>query len=222
VTKEGKFGLQEAIWVLIITSTAKVFFTSPAMVARAVGTAGWYMTLISTATAAVGFTFIYFLLKRFPEKNIMEVYDSVLGKCIGFVFSLILAVVLLILASVNLREYTDVLKVYVFIKTPPTFIIGFFIVTVVILSFLGLESIARCSKLFAYVLLLGFILILLLASQHYQPHRLFPIFGYGLGNTIYNGIMRSWKRHRKSEPEWYPYVSFSDIINGTNANPCVS
>jgi len=31
-----------------------------------------------------------------------------------------------------------------------------------------------------------------------------------------------WKRHRKSEPEWYPYVSFSDIINGTNANPCVS
>jgi len=38
----------------------------------------------------------------------------------------------------------------------------------------------------------------------------------------FSDIETMWKRHRKSEPEWYPYVSFSDIINGTNANPCVS
>ena len=31
-----------------------------------------------------------------------------------------------------------------------------------------------------------------------------------------------WKRHRKSEPEWYPEVSFSDIITGAIANPYVS
>lgn len=191
MTKEGKFGLQEAIWIILIASNSKVFFTSPAMVIRTVGTAGWYMTLISAATAALGFTFIYLLLKRFPGKNIMEIYDSVLGKFMGPAFSLILAATLLLTASVNLREAADVLKIYNYINSPLSFIIFFIISAIVIFSFLGMETIARCSKLFAYLLAPGSILILLFASQHFETRRLFPILGYGLDRTILNGIIRS-------------------------------
>jgi len=45
--KDGKFGVHETIALLTITISAKVFFSSPSIVAAKVGTAGWYMTTIS-------------------------------------------------------------------------------------------------------------------------------------------------------------------------------
>lgn len=189
--KDGKFGLQETIWLLVITSTAKVFFTSPAMVARIVGTAGWYMTLISALTAIVGFTFMYLLLKRFPGKNIMEIYDSVLGKITGFVFSFSFFFILLLTAAVNLREFVEVFKVYVYKSTPPLLLTSFLVATMIVMCWWGLEAIARYAKLVIYIMLVGFAGILILSIQNYQWHRLYPIWGYGLDRTVISGLARS-------------------------------
>lgn len=189
--KEGKFGVQEAVCVLVITMMSKIFFTSPSVVMKTVGTAGWYMTLISACTATIGFTFVYLLLKRFPGKNIMQAYDLALGRFWGFVFSLVLFSIILLTASANIREFAEVLKVYVLPLSPPSFIIGFICAVFVLAAFLGLESIARVSKLFAWVLLLGLLTVLALSTQNYSLYRIFPIFGYGIGTTVYNGILRS-------------------------------
>ncbi|MGE5631741.1 MAG: GerAB/ArcD/ProY family transporter [Caulobacteraceae bacterium] len=191
MTKEGKFGFQEALWLLVITTSTKMFFSSPTMAVKLVGTAEWYMTLVSAAVAAVGFMFVYILLKRYPGNNIMEVYDNVFGRFLGFAFSFLLAAVLLIETAIGIREFAEVQKVYVFPKTPITFIIGAFVAVVVVLSFLGLEAIARYAKLIAFSLITAFVIIIVLSFQHYQLHRLFPIYGYGLGKTIYHGAMRS-------------------------------
>jgi hypothetical protein len=67
--KEGKFGVSEAVCLVTITVSAKIFFTSPAVLLTHVGTAIWYETLVSAAAALVGFAFIYLLLKRFPEQG---------------------------------------------------------------------------------------------------------------------------------------------------------
>ncbi len=191
MTKEGKIGFQEALWLLVITTSTKLFFSSPTMAVKLVATAEWYMTLVSAVVAAVGFIFIYLLLKRYPENNIMEIYNDVFGRFLGFILSFLLAAVLLIEAAVGIREFAEVQKVYVFPKTPITFIIGAFVAVAVILSFLGLEAVARYTKLVAFSLILAFVIIIILAFQHYQLHRLFPIYGYGLGKTIYHGAMRS-------------------------------
>lgn len=189
--QEGKFGTSEATWVLIFAITAKAFYTSPTIVTKLVGPAGWYMTLISAAAAALGFTFVYILLKRYPDKNIMEIYDTVTGKFIGSVLSLILLSILLSTASINMAEFTQIIKIYVYSNTPSAFIISFFVATIVILSFLGLEGIARYSRLISYILVIGFILVIILSSQHYETRRLFPILGNGLGTTIKTGLIRS-------------------------------
>ncbi|MCX7772772.1 MAG: hypothetical protein N2376_06640 [Clostridia bacterium] len=38
---EGKFGYHEAISLVVIMMTSKVFFTSPSVVMKLVGTTGW-------------------------------------------------------------------------------------------------------------------------------------------------------------------------------------
>lgn len=189
--KEGKFGTQEAICLLTITTVSKAFYTSPAMVMKGVGTAGWYMTLISAVTATVAFTPLYILLKRFPGKNIMEIYDIVLGKVIGSLFSFSLLLIVILTAAANIREFTEVMIVYIFPLSPPSYIIVLLLIIVVLAAYLGLEPIARVSRLFGGMLLFGLLSILILAAKNYDIHHLFPIFGYGIGTTLSNGVLRS-------------------------------
>ena len=190
--KEGKFGPQEAISLItIIIVTGGVCFTSPSSVAGYVGTAAWYMTLISAATAALGFTFVYLLLKRFPGKNIVEIFEITLGRFLGFIFSGLLLALFLLSPATILREFTEVSKVYVFPLSPPSYIMGLFIIGVMLLGILGLETQARFSRLVAPILLVTFVVGLILASQNYDLYKLTPILGYGIKRTIYHGLTRS-------------------------------
>jgi len=189
--KEGKFGAQEAVCLVTITITAKMFFTSPGILAEILGTATWYMTLLSAATAAVGFTFICLLLKRYPGKNIVEAFEASLGRFCGFIFSFLLVLLFMLNASAIVREFVEVLKVYVLPLTSISILIGVFVIVVTVVSFLGLETIARYAKLSAYILLASFAIVLILASQKYETYRMFPIFGHGLAKTIPHGLARS-------------------------------
>lgn len=189
--KEGKIGVLEAIWLVTLAISAKVFFSSPSTLAGLVGNTGWYMTLISALIALVGFMFIYLLLKRFPGKDLMEIFDISLGRFLGFAFSGILALYLLFKAMTRIAEFNEVIKVYVFPLSPNWLIIGIYAVCVFSLCILGLESIARFAKLLIYFLLAGVIVLLILNIQNYHTNYLYPIFGYGLEKTLTNGIMRS-------------------------------
>lgn len=189
--EEGKFGVQEAVSLLTITIVSKAFYTSPAMVMKVVGTAGWYMTMISALTATIAFTPVYLLLKRFPGKNIMEAYDTVLGRVGGSVFSFLFFFIILVSAAANIREFTEVLIVYVYPLSPPSYIMILLSAIIAFAAFLGLESIARVSRLFAGILLSGLALLMVLSVKNYKFYRLFPILGYGFGKTLINGLLRS-------------------------------
>jgi len=189
--KEGKIGIREAVWLTIAAISSKVFFSSPAVLAGMVGTTGWYATLISASVALLGFAFIYHLLKRFPDKEIDEIFELSLGRVVGTVFTLVLALTMLYIGTTRLSEFSEVMRVYVFPSSPDWYLKIIYMLCVFVLSWLGLETIARVTKLFAYVMLIGFFLVLLLAAQNYDINNLFPIFGYGLDTTVINGVLRS-------------------------------
>lgn len=189
--KEGKFGYNEAISLMVITTSLRVFFTSAGQVVVMVGAAGWYMTIISALVAAFGFMFLYLLLKRFPQNNLMQINDIVLGKFLGSVISLALAAYLMIVLSINLREFIEVFKIYVSTESPSSYNMIVFLICVMILSFLGLEAIARYSKFIIYILGFGFVLVICLSAKNFRLNNMFPILGYGLGKTLMTGAMRS-------------------------------
>lgn len=189
--KEGKFGTVEGVFLITITIFSKVFYTSPSVLARFLGNSGWYMTLLSAFAAAIGFTFVYLLLKMFPDKDIVQIYNVSLGPFLGFVFSFILALYMMFDAVTTLREFTEVLKVYAMPLSPPEYIMGIFTAAVLMLTIFGIETIARVAKLNAYTVLIGFFLILILGWQSYKIYHLYPILGYGLDKTLFYGFSRS-------------------------------
>lgn len=189
--KEGRFGVQETVCLLAITISAKVFFSSPTYVVQIVGSTGWLMTLISAAVTGAVFLSVYTLIRLFPNKNIMDIHSAVCGKTAGSLLSLILSAGLMLTAVINLREFTEVMNVYVLPSSPPIFIIYMFIAVLIVFSYLGLETIARFSKLMAYVLLAGFIFLIVLGIKNYDINNIFPFWGHGFNRTIINGVKRS-------------------------------
>jgi spore germination protein (amino acid permease) len=189
--KEGKFGVSEAVCITTITITAKVFYTSPALLTGLLATASWYMTLISASAAMVGFAFIYILLNRFPNKDLVEIYKIAFGRFVGPVSSLLLALFLLLISFSTIREFIDVLKVYVMPRSSISYLIMIFVIVAAVFCFYGLETIARFSRLCAYPLLIGLGIVLILSYKNYHIDYLFPFWGHGASKTILTGLMRS-------------------------------
>jgi spore germination protein KB len=189
--EKGKFGVEEAVALLVISIIAKLFYDIPSIEAQKVGTSMWYMMIIATGIALLVFTLFYHLLKKFPSKNIMEIYDIVLGPVFGSIFSLLIAIMLLYISIVSARKLSDVLMVYTLQFSPLGFILLLLMIAMVIQAYLGLESLARFSRLFFYVIIFGVFSLVVLSAQNYNINRIFPILGYGLGNTILRGVTSS-------------------------------
>lgn len=188
---EGKIGVQEAICLVVLSTGNRIFFTAPSVVAQATGNAGWYMAIISCAVTMLAFTFIYLLLKRFPGKDLLQVFRISFGGFFGTLIGVVYAGSFLTASGILLREFYEMLKSYVYPNTPISVLNATMVIAVSIIVFLGLESIARAGKLVAIISSFSYVSLLLLASQNYRLCNLFPFFGYGLGNTIMEGLTRS-------------------------------
>jgi spore germination protein KB len=189
--KEGKFGIQEAICLVTITISNKIFFTAPGRLTEQVGTAGYQMTLVSCTMATFLFTIIYILLKRFPGMGIVEIFNMSLGNVVGYIFSFVLMLFFLISTGILLREFTDILKSFTFHLTPIGVLNLSGMIVISLAAYLGLETIARFSSLAAKASLFTFILLMLLASKDYHLSHIFPIWGYGIGTTVITGLKRT-------------------------------
>lgn len=189
--REGKIGVQEAVCLIVIAISNRVFFTAPTIVEQAVGTAGWYMSIISNLIALVFFSFILLLLKRFPGKNLLEIFDIAFGRIIGFILSLAYSTSFLAASGILLREFYEILKSFILPRTPISALNAAMTLVVAVSVFLGLETIARVAKLAAFLGLFMYVLLLLLTIRDFQFSNLFPILGYGAGKTVIEGITRS-------------------------------
>lgn len=188
--KEGKFGIWEAACLTTLNIVSKILYTSTEALIIQAGTAAWYATLVSCFTALFFFFFIYQLMKRFPGKDMSEIFIAVLGNFIGKLLCILLAAYILFYASSHLREFLEMLKTYILPNTAPSIILGSFTAVTVLVAFMGIENIAKLSFICFWLVLSGIFIILILASPYYVVDYAKPFLGYGLGKTFGVGFLR--------------------------------
>jgi spore germination protein KB len=189
--KEGKFGLFEAICLTTLIIVPKIFYTTPMVLTRDLGTAAWYGTLISCISSIIFFMLLYLLMKRFPGKNLVEVFEASLGKILGKAAAIILFGYFLYYCGANVREFLEMLKAFILPYTPPSIILFAFLSVVALIAFYGLEAVSRLAYICFLPVIGGLLIILVLASPHYQTDLFKPYLGHGLGKTLIIGIFRS-------------------------------
>lgn len=189
--REGKFGTFEAFCLICIMIITKVFYTSPGVLVQKAGTAAWYATIISCLVTVVSFYFFCILLKRFPNRNIIQIFDIILGKYLGKIVGILFSAFSIYYCGSNLREFTEMIKAYIIPYTPPSLVLGTMLLAAILLSYFGLETIARVSSTGLIPILLGLVAVLILGYKNYDPSFLTPYLGYGIKPTLLYGALRS-------------------------------
>jgi spore germination protein (amino acid permease) len=191
MNSEGRIGIFEAVCLTTLIMTNKVFFTSISFIVQKTGTSAWYTTLISCAFSLIFLYFIYLLLRRFPGKDIPQIYEAVLGKVVGKFLVLLFNIFAIYYSGSILREFVEMIKVYSLPYTPTSFIMISFLLVGVIISYFGFECIARICAICFIPVVAGLFLILLLSSPSYNFNQLKPFGGYGVDVTLLNSFLRS-------------------------------
>ncbi|ACL76318.1 GerAB/ArcD/ProY family transporter [Ruminiclostridium cellulolyticum] len=189
--KEGKFGTAEAIYLITLVIASKTFYTSIRVMIKTTGTAAWYMTLVSCITSILLFLIISLVMKRFPGKNLAEIFELVTGRFFGKILTLLFSMYFIYYSGSSLREFLEMIKAYNLPYTPPSLIITAFMIVVVVLAYIGLEGIARLAAVSFYPIFTGIVIIIFLAYPYYNVRAIFPIGGYGIAETIRSGFFRS-------------------------------
>ncbi|MDR6224374.1 GerAB/ArcD/ProY family transporter [Desmospora profundinema] len=170
---------QFTILVALFTAGNPVLLLPGTLVSKA-GPDAWIATGVSLVAGCLLVLLFHALYSRFPEQNLMEIMEEVLGKWIGKIVALlfILAYPLLLTALV-LRDVGDFITSQPFPETPILAVEILFILVVMLGVHLGMEVMARTAELFFPLSILLLLIWMFALLPELQLDRLQPMLEKG-------------------------------------------
>lgn len=176
-------GMLAALIICLIY--AKAIGLTQGIIAREVYGDAWLSTIFATLQGMVIMTLTVYLIKRRPDKNILQQADLIFGRWIGRGLGLLLSLFFLGAFSTISIVFVYHLMDY-FLPEAPTWIF-FAIGTSVCLYglYLGLEVIGRAAFLGVLSMIIFNILVIFGSYKQMDIQELHPLFQSGLLNTMW-------------------------------------
>jgi spore germination protein (amino acid permease) len=172
-------GHREALTLLIVVMSAKIFLSFPRNMAVLGEAAGWMIVLLSGILSLIGFYFIYFLIRKYPGNNIIEIARIICGPILGAILGLIFFLFFLIITSLFLRQFVESFILSILPRTPISVVTLTFLILLVYGCLLGIETISRVAWFYGPYLLTGLAVILLFSMFQANIQHLAPVLGAG-------------------------------------------
>lgn len=184
MSSEEKIGYHEALALLAITLSAKIYLSFPRNMALLGDAAGWSIVLLSGIYSLVGYFFLSALLRKYPGKNIIQIAHqlggNIIGKLIGFGFFLFF----LAITSLYLRQFAESFILAILPRTPISVLTIFFLVLLIYTALLGVETLSRVAWLLGPYLLMALIIIFFFSLPQASLNHLTPVLGPGAGPLL--------------------------------------
>ncbi len=173
-----RLGSHELKGLLGMAVLPKLFFSLLPDAVAAAGSAVWYVQIASWFLS-IGFFFLMMhLMKLYPEQNLMEIFQSVLGRIPGIILGLLFYLYFVTYTADLLGEAVQLIKIYNFPRTPFLIFVAGFLFVAWLISRYGLYGVAQTSVLFLVPVLISIVAALAIGSKQYDYRMLFPIGGY--------------------------------------------
>ena len=191
MNRSVELGWKETISITSIAIITKMFYTILPDTIRLEGSAAWYASALSCLFAGVFFYIILNLFRMYEGKNIIEIFQEVIGRIAGGVLGFLFYLYFLLYIAINVREVIKIIKVYNFPLTPLAVFLFVFLIAAVLVTYNGLYGVSKLSEFFLSFILLGVVAIFLLGIKQYDLNNLKPYGGYGLQNLFSYSLLRT-------------------------------
>ena len=189
MSKTESIGHREALTLLIIMLTGKIFLSFPRNMVLLGDGAAWIIVLLAGIYSLVAYYFIYALLKRYPSFNIIEISRKVTGNIFGIIFGVVIFLFFLVITSMYLRQFSESYLLAILPRTPISIITIFFLCLLSYGSLLGIETLTRVAWLYGPYLLAALVIILIFSLPQASFHFLTPVLGPGPIPLLLNSII---------------------------------
>ncbi|WP_334074286.1 GerAB/ArcD/ProY family transporter [Paenibacillus sp. A14] len=178
---EYKISLRQLMIVTAMFTIGSGILLVPSGVASIAKQDAWIAALIGVLFGFITLSVHVLLARMYPEKNLMQICEALLGKWIGkFVGLLFLITFFLAGPTTVLQEVGTFVTIQMMPETPIEAIIILFGVTVALGARLGLEVLTRSTELmFPWVLFLFTAMTLLLLSE-VKLEKTLPVLEFGV------------------------------------------
>lgn len=178
----------EGIAIVMVVLLSHVIISIPTELISTTGSATLLNVAFITIITLIFFWIIYKLFSLFPGCNIIDISGFLGGKFFRFIYGIIFIAYILILSSVMVRLFGEGLALISLSHIDIDFIMLLFVVAVGIINYFGLKCISRLNLVIIPLTILSIIFIFFGSFEEYTFQRAFPILGYGLKETFFDGI----------------------------------
>ncbi|MFZ5645101.1 MAG: GerAB/ArcD/ProY family transporter [Bacillota bacterium] len=176
----GRISERQAIFLIIATITPAMVVIMPGLIYKEAAQDFWLSVILVTALGVAGGAVIADLGMRFPDRNIVQYGELLVGRLPGKVIGLLFIVFVLYANTIFFREFAENLVTMFMPETPMlVFLIGLAIASAYIVRS-GLEVLSRVNEILVPVVtFMGFLLVAL-ASPEMQINNFTPVLEKGI------------------------------------------
>ncbi|WP_096154941.1 MULTISPECIES: GerAB/ArcD/ProY family transporter [Bacillus] len=189
---DGKIGTREFAALILITIGLKQTDITPSILFPVGKTATWLMPIISGLMITFIVLVLIALLKKYKDKNLIEVSYIVTGKFFGFLIGVCLFIFILMTTVIYFRSHADIMGTLYFPKTPTPFLLFLFLLISWFIANRGIEAIGRTSWLTVPYIKLAFAGLILLVFTSLQWRNIFPLAGPGFYPLMFKSTKYSY------------------------------
>lgn len=182
-------------WQVVVILTSAINGTRildlPRILVEDAGPDGW-LSLLMGHLLAVGAAFLMIkLAQRFPRLTFVEYSQRILGPFLGALVCLGASLFWVLVTARIVRVFADVLKLFVFPRTPIELIIFLMLLLSLYVVRNGLEPMARMLEILFPIMVVTIGLVVLFAIPELDLSNLQPVLARGLGPVIRGGLRQS-------------------------------
>lgn len=143
---------------------------------------------ISIIAFFVGYL-IYYLFKKFPGADLLDVSEFLGGKVLKNIIGIIYLLFFVISSSLLLRNFCESLKIIYYPMTNIVFIASLFVIVVCIANRLDFNATLKTNTLILPIVFVFTIFLFFANMNKFVPQRIFPILGDGIFQTFGVGLI---------------------------------
>jgi spore germination protein KB len=175
----GKIGIREYVAMVILAIGTKLADDTPAILFQKLENASWIAPLITGILSIIPIFLLLKVLSHYPNTNLMDILQIVLGKAIGFIIVFALWIMGFIANTFDSAIYTDIIGTMYFTETPTIFIYMVLMAVSAYGAKKGLEQIGSVAASVITYIKVSLFIALILALSKGNINFIFPIFGPG-------------------------------------------
>ncbi|MDP4143467.1 MAG: endospore germination permease [Bacillota bacterium] len=164
-----------AITLILVMVNIRIF-SLPRELVRLVGNDGWLIIIINGLISFLCIYLIYTVVKSNGYISLNDLLERNLGKVFGGIIELIFVVYAVFFTSIAMRNFIEVIKNYLLLRTPTEFILILMIFVGTYLVRSGFDVLIRYNQFVFWILYISMFLVLIFTLKGADFSNLLPIF----------------------------------------------